>query len=36
MDIWLVLEFAKTVFVIGWITWLLSMVREEFKMERNQ
>ncbi len=29
MDIWLLLEFAKTVFVIGWAIWLLSLVRDE-------
>lgn len=31
MDTWLVLEFVKTAFVVGWMTWLLKMVHEEFK-----
>ena len=36
MDIWLALEFAKTVFLVGWITWLLSLIREEFKTGEGQ
>ncbi|MXW16330.1 MAG: hypothetical protein F4123_06680 [Gemmatimonadetes bacterium] len=29
MDIWLALEFAKTIFLVGWKTWMLLLIRED-------
>ena len=36
MNVWLVLEFAKTVFLVGWITWLLSLIREGLETGESQ
>ena len=36
MDIWLVFEFAKTAFLVSWITWLLSLIREELETGEGQ
>ena len=36
MNIWLVLGIVTTVFLIGWMTFIIMLVREEFAEEEDQ